>query len=48
MRPMSMNLQNDQAITDITTYITTLDGGASEPTLTADLNARKALYDTCA
>ena len=48
MRPMSMTLADDQAIADITSYVTTLDGVASKPTLNADADLGKELYAACA
>ena len=48
MRPMSMTLANDQAIADVTAYISTLKGKVSAPTIQADANAGKALYAVCA
>ena len=48
LRPMSMTLANDQAIADVTAYISTLKGKVSAPTIQADANAGKALYTVCA
>ena len=45
---MSMTLADDQAIADITSYVTTLDGVASKPTLNADADLGKELYAACA
>ena len=47
MRPMSMTLENDQSIADLSAYVATLEGGPSKPTFIADLNAGKSLYATC-
>ena len=48
MRPMSMTLTSDQAIQDVTAYVNTLKGTASEPTLKADASSGKVLYAVCA
>ena len=48
MRPMSMTLANNQAISDVSAYVSTLGGPASDPTIDGDLSAGKAAYAVCA
>ena len=48
MRPMSMTLANNQAISDVSAYVSTLKGPASDSTIDGDLSAGKAAYAVCA
>ena len=48
MRPMSMTLANNQAISDVSAYVSTLKGPASGSTIDGDLSAGKAAYAVCA
>lgn len=48
MRPMSMMLVNEQAIANISAYISTLKGLAASPSIEADVAAGKATYAVCA
>ena len=48
MRPMSMTLVNEQAVNDVSAYVSTLKGPAASPTIDGDVAAGKAAYAVCA
>ena len=47
MRPMSMTLVDENAISNVAAYIETLNGPVSPPTLDGNAEAGKGLYATC-
>ena len=47
MRPMSMTLTDEQAISDVSAYVNSLQGPVSAATLEGDVTAGKASYTVC-
>ena len=47
MRPMSMTLTDEQAISDVSAYVNSLQGPVSATTLEGDVTAGKASYAVC-
>ena len=47
MRPMSMTLTDEQAISDVSVYVNSLQGPVSETTLEGDVTAGKTSYAVC-
>ena len=48
MRPMSMTLKDEKAISDLASYVNSLNGSVSSPTIDGDVAAGKISYAVCA